>query len=46
MHYAVSVLSGLAMTNVLDEQRRIAEARGLALLKETLVSQLDPARKR
>lgn len=42
MHYAVSVLSGLATTTIIEASPRGLE-RGLSLLKRTLVQELVPA---
>ena len=42
MHYAVSVLSGLATTKILEGRTSRTVGRGLSLLKETLVRELSP----
>ena len=41
MHYAVSVLSGLATTGILEGRTAATAARSLDLLKESLVRELD-----
>lgn len=45
MRYAVSVLSGLATTNILEGRSGRGAGRSLARLKETLLRELDPGRR-